>query len=112
MSDSKKYLRNGSISPLWQEAQYQKACEDHDMERFSQFLNSLPINYCSNVDEFVDKQIEHTKQGNNMVTIVKYPREVGNVYDELMSRYAFLEDVWDGEDGVGTKIAKIVLETF
>ena len=55
MSDSKKYLRNGSISPLWQEAQYQKACEDHDMERFSQFLNSLPINYCSNVDEFVDK---------------------------------------------------------
>ena len=47
-----------------------------------------------------------------MVTIVKYPREVSNVYDELMSRYAFLEDVWDGEDGVGTKIAKIVLETF
>lgn len=100
-NEVKKYLKNGAISPLWQEIEYQKACDKHDIDLATEMARS--ISNAINQQQFNMSNIP-------MPEIVQEPIVIVNTKQELEDRFEFLKSHATNPEDL--ELAKLVLQSY
>lgn len=101
-----KYLKNGAISPLWQEIEYQKACDKHDID----FATEMAKNITNALNQ---------QGGFNFIGMP--PEDYNDIYEgepiimrntkqELEDRFEFLKNHMDNPEEL--ELAKLVLQSY
>lgn len=118
MSKVKKYLRNDSLSPLWVEREYNKACDKHELE-MNRKLQEQNVNIQQQgFIELMNKLLESTKVNETNDQMMAYATKVmatkvNNNYslkNSLNDRFEFLKSHSDNQQDF--EIAKYVLSTL
>ena len=99
----KKYLKNGAISPLWQEIEYQKACDKHDIDFATEMARSI-----SNAIGL--QQTNFTQMPEEFDVFEGEPIVMRNTKQELEDRFEFLKNHM--EDPEELELAKLVLQSY
>lgn len=99
-NEVKKYLKNGAISPLWQEIEYQKACDKHDIDFATEMARS--ISNAINQQQFNMPNI-------SMPEIVQESIVV-DTKQELEDRFEFLKSHATNPEDL--ELAKLVLQSY
>ena len=112
MSEVKKYLSNGAISPLWAEIQYQKACDEHEVEmarRIAEAQSSVAANNNNNIitSDTISDIIENAMEN---YSDDYYDEPNYCVKDELEDMLQFLKD--HSSDKQEYEMAKFVVSNY
>ena len=116
MSEVKKYLSNGAISPLWAEIQYQKACDEHEVEmarRIAEAQSSVAANNNNNIitSDTIRDIIENAMENISEYYSDDYYDESDYcVKDELEDMLQFLKD--HSSDKQEYEMAKFVVSNY
>ena len=103
----KKYLKNGAISPLWQEIQYQKACDDHDLN-FAEELARRIATVHNNAQEQEEPFIINIAPED--IVFDNKSGGLNNSKQELEDRFEFLKSHADNPEDL--ELAKLVLNSY
>lgn len=110
MSEVKKYLSNGAISPLWAEIQYQKACDEHEVEmarRIAEAQSSVAANTNVITGDSISDIIENAMEN---YSDNYYDESDYCVKDELEDMLQFLKD--HSSDKQEYEMAKFVVSNY
>ena len=97
-NEVKKYLKNGAISPLWQEIEYQKACDKHDIDLATEMARSI------------SNAINQQQFNIPMPEIVQEPIVIVDIKQELEDRFEFLKSHATNPEDL--ELAKLVLQSY
>ena len=115
MSEVKKYLSNGAISPLWAEIQYQKACDEHEVEmarRIAEAQSSVAANNnniitSDTIRDIIENAMENISEDDSDDY---YDESDYCVKDELEDMLQFLKD--HSSDKQEYEMAKFVVSNY